>query len=300
MQNLLLTSEAIDRDALRRDRPELLAQLRATDSTRIVRLRGDLLEITSEMALRWHTPDEFNRAVASAASEEFIYLGRDEEHSYLAHLGPDLPDPPSADGWGSLRAVAPQLSERDASAASSAVALANWHRRHPRCPQCGGATRMDQAGWIRRCEVDDSMHFPRTDPAVIMAVVDADDRILLARGRRWNGPRRSVLAGFVEPGEAFEHAVVRETWEESGVRVWDVRYRGSQPWPFPASVMVGFVARTGSDVALTAQPGEIEALAWYSRADVRSGIADGTLQLPGRISIARALIEEWYGEPLPQ
>ena len=157
---------------------------------------------------------------------------------------------------------------------------------------------------MRRCPADGSHHFPRTDPAVIMAVVDrrneerGEDKILLARGNRWGGNHRSVLAGFVEPGESFEAAVARETFEESGVVVDEVTYLGNQPWPFPASVMIGFVA-TARTRRLTAQEGEIEEIGWYSRADVRRGLAQGTLRLPGRLSIARSLIEHWYGGPLP-
>ena len=140
---------------------------------------------------------------------------------------------------------APRLDGAEAGLATTAVALDAWHDRHVRCPRCGAATRVEQAGWIRVCVVDGSEHYPRTDPAVIMAVVDDADRILLGHAAQWAPGRWSTLAGFVEAGESLEHAVRREVLEETGVVVGEVAYRGSQPWPFPASLMLGFRATRG-------------------------------------------------------
>jgi NAD+ diphosphatase len=205
---------------------------------------------------------------------------------------------PAGDRWSSLRDVGGVLSARDAGLATTAVALERWHVRHPRCPRCGAETRVEQAGWVRRCVADGSDHYPRTDPAVIMAVVDESDRLLLGHGAQWPDHRYSTLAGFVEPGESAEHAVRREVREEVGVIVGAVEYRGSQPWPFPASLMLGFRAQAlSTDVTIDAV--EITAARWFTRMELHAALILGSVGLPGNTSIARALIEEWYGSDLP-
>ena len=143
------------------------------------------------------------------------------------------------------------------------------------------------------------MHFPRSDPAVIMLVTDSADRCLLGRGPTWLPGRFSTLAGFVEPGETPERAVVREVAEEVGVRVGSVRYVGSQPWPFPSSLMLGYLA-TALTTTIEVDGSEISEARWFTRDEVRTGVASGTLGLSGRVSIARALIEHWYGAELPE
>ncbi|NNH07912.1 NAD(+) diphosphatase [Cellulomonas fimi] len=204
---------------------------------------------------------------------------------------------PPGTAWSPLRVVGAALSARDAGLATAAVALDAWHARHPRCPRCGAVTVSVQAGWVRRCVADGSEHYPRTDPAVIMAVLDEQDRILLAHAAAWPAGRWSTLAGFVEPGESLEHAVRREVAEETGVVVGDVEYRGSQPWPFPASLMVAFRARARS-TAVTADGVEVLDARWFSRDDLRAAVAAGEVVPPGPASIARALVEDWLGEPL--
>ncbi|GMA22505.1 hypothetical protein GCM10025864_02640 [Luteimicrobium album] len=200
--------------------------------------------------------------------------------------------------WRTVREAAVTVPAEEAAFAAEATALAQWHDRSPRCPHCGEPTVVADGGWVRRCETEGITHFPRTDPAVIMAVVDADDRLLLGRSTAWPAGRFSTLAGFVEPGESAEEAVRREVREESGVEVGDVVFRGSQPWPFPSSLMLGFrgVART---TALRADGVELAELRWVSRVELAEQVAAGTLLPPGRVSIARALIEEWFGGPLP-
>jgi NAD+ diphosphatase len=206
---------------------------------------------------------------------------------------------PEAARWAGLRDLAPVLDDRDAGLATEALALANWHERHPRCPRCGAETVPVQSGWSRRCVVDDSLHFPRTDPAVIVLVTDDDDRVLLGSNAMWEQRRFSLLAGFVEPGESLEAAVVREIGEEAGIAVDRVEYAASQPWPFPASIMLGFTARlaAGADPAGAVPDGEeILQLRWLSRADLVA--AEGEVVLPGPSSIARWLLERWFGGPL--
>ena len=163
------------------------------------------------------------------------------------------------------------------------------------CGVCGNPTFATHAGSVRRCTFCRTQHFPRTDPAVIMAVTDADDRLLLARNAAWPPNRVSVLAGFVEPGETLEAAVARECFEEAGVQVTAVRYLGSQPWPLPRSLMLGFAA-TVADPELKLDGAELDWARWYSRAELKEAVATGeVLMLPSEISISRRLINHWFG-----
>ena len=205
-----------------------------------------------------------------------------------------------SDSGRELRGVVDGLTPVERSAALTAVALDNWHATHQRCPRCGGATESIKAGWVRRCAQDSSEHFPRTDPAIITLVIDDQDRALLGRRAIWPESWFSTLAGFVEPGETFEQAVVREVAEEAGVvvPVDEVVYRASQPWPFPCSIMIAFTART---FAQDSEPDgdEIAETAWFSREEFAQGAAAGTVRIPPRISVAHHLIADWFGEPIP-
>jgi NAD+ diphosphatase len=155
------------------------------------------------------------------------------------------------------------------------------------------------AGHARHCPVDGSEHFPRIDPAVIMLVTDPDDRCLLARNQQWPQRRVSILAGFVEPGEAAEQAVVREVAEETGIAVSQVRYLGSQPWPMPQSLMLGFRALASGGLDIHVDQDEIAEARWFSRDDLRRALAADDVLLPPSVSIAHQIIEAWYGEKLP-
>jgi NAD+ diphosphatase len=206
----------------------------------------------------------------------------------------------AADGVRSagLRDVGTLLSDRDAGLLTHAVALANWHDTHTHCPICGAVTVPAPSGHSTTCPVDGTEHFPRTDPAVIMLVTDPEDRVLLARNARWPGRRVSILAGFVEPGESLEQAVIREVAEETGIVVTNVRYVASQPWPMPRSLMVGFLAEAVAGQVIAVEE-EVTEAHWYSRADLLTAITEHQLGLPGTVSIARHILETWYGGPLP-
>ena len=198
-----------------------------------------------------------------------------------------------------LRAVGSDLSARDAGLAAPAVALAAWHARAGHCPRCGARTRPVQAGWARRCTGCAALSFPRTDPAVIMSVTDDADRLLLVHGSRWDAGRYSVVAGFVEAGECAEAAVVREVAEETGLRVARVEHVATQPWPFPRSLMLGYRARLADGERLPRPDGdEVTDAVMLSRAELARAVAAGRIVLPGPTSIARMLIEDWYGGPV--
>jgi NAD+ diphosphatase len=196
-----------------------------------------------------------------------------------------------------LREVGFQLSDNERDIAAMASALAHWHRRDPHCPQCGRPTRVINGGVARRCARCDLEHFPRTDPAVIVAVVDPDDRILLGSQPSW-GQRVSVLAGFVEVGESLEQAIHREIGEEVDLAISELCYFGSQPWPFPRSLMVGFFARAAS-TRISIDADEISYAEWFTRYQLDTKISSETLRLPGRASIAYRMIQAWRDGKAP-
>ncbi|MGW0607641.1 NAD(+) diphosphatase [Streptomyces sp. NPDC002644] len=228
------------------------------------------------------------------------FLGTDEDGvRYFALQRDSLPGrlDQSARPAG-LREAGLLLSDRDAGLMVHAVALENWQRLHRFCSRCGGKTVIAAAGHVRRCPKCGAEHYPRTDPAVIMAVTDDDDRILLGRQVHWPEGRFSTLAGFVEPGESIEAAVRREVFEEAGVVIGDVSYVASQPWPFPSSLMLGFMAHaTTTETEVDGE--EISEARWFSRDELSAAFASGEVLPPYGISIAARLIEDWYGRPLP-
>ncbi|QGQ18791.1 NAD(+) diphosphatase [Cellulomonas sp. JZ18] len=325
LADLPLARSRTDRAALLREDPDVLPAALADAGTRVLVVHDGGVRTQGPDRVRWYTPDEARteaRAVlgeGGAPDDAWLLLGADDDGTRVLALR--LPDrtPPATrpgpadaavhaarvasagaagDGWRSLRVVGAALDARDAGLATTAVALDAWHDRHPRCPRCGAATRVAQAGWSRVCDVDASEHYPRTDPAVIMAVVDDDDRLLLGHAAAWPEGRWSTLAGFVEAGESAEQAVRREVREETDVVVDRVEYRGSQPWPFPASLMLGYRAHAvRTEVTVDGQ--EMAAARWFSREELARAVDEGSVLLPGRASIARALVEEWFGRPFP-
>ncbi|PJI94748.1 NAD(+) diphosphatase [Luteimicrobium subarcticum] len=309
---------AIDRAAERRGEPGALADALADDATRVVLVhRGRLAGDPTTGLVRVPAADV--RDAAPAPDEQpalrWVLLGVLDGSQVLALVLPDDADatPPGLEGisesgrwadlvrgrpWSSLRDLAATVPADDAALAAASVALAAWHASHPRCGRCGEPTVVTQSGWVRRCLAEGVDHFPRTDPAVIMTVVDDDDRLLLGHNTAWAPDRWSTLAGYVEPGESVEQAVRREVHEEVGLTVGEVVYRASQPWPFPASLMLGFRA-AARDTVVRCDGVEVDDARWFTRPELLAAARSGQVRLPGRTSIARALVEEWFGDELP-
>lgn len=293
----------IDRDAERRADPALFDVFDADPASRVLLVHGDRVLLAERVEGSAPALELFEPSAAPAGMLR-AYLGRggDPALAYELRVVDDetaAAVEPEAARWATLRAAAAQLDELDTGLFVEALALANWHATHAFCPRCGSTTTPVQAGWARRCDRDGAMLFPRTDPAVIVLVTDDDDRLLLGSNALWEQRRFSLLAGFVEPGESLEDAVVREIAEEAGLAVDRVEYLGSQPWPFPASLMLGFSARLapGVDPALARPDGEeILELRWFTRDELAESW--GGVTLPGEISIARWIIERWYGGPV--
>ena len=290
LPDLALARAAVDRAAHRRTDEEWLDKAWHAAATRVLRLCEGRAEVSGD------PPGlVFSKASEVPGGERF-FLGVDDDDA--AFFAVEVPESQADASWQTIRAVGALLSARDAGLLVHGVALTNWHATHTHCPRCGGPTVVAAAGHIRRCPRDDSEHFPRTDPAVIMTVVDGDGRLLLGSQSQWPQGRFSTLAGFVEPGESLEAAVRREVAEEVGLVIGAVRYLGSQPWPFPSSLMVGFEAAAQTlDVELV--DGEIAQARWFTRASLLAAVESGEVRLSPRVSIARQLIESWYGELLP-
>jgi NAD+ diphosphatase len=300
LARLPLARFELDRDYLARERESLFDELWADASTRVLPIfQGSaLLASPTELALL---------PVAAVPHGELrVYLGKttvatDTEPIGTRIVAVELDDAghfAEAD-WANLRELATHLSDRDAGLLTEALGILNWHDSHRFSPRSGQPTIVEKGGWVRRDVLSNGEVFPRTDPAIIVGVVDAADRILLGSNALWESNRYSLLAGFVEPGESLEAAVLREVFEESGVRVTDPVYLGSQPWPFPASLMMGFTATVdeahGTDT--TPDGTEILDLRWFSRDELANSL--GEIRLPGPTSIARVIIEEWFGGPIP-
>jgi len=286
---------------LRRDSGWIAARLADPASVLVPVWRAQNLVCSGEV------PAAARLTVAGAAdlvalAREVVLLGLEGETACfaieLSHI--DAPEalPPLAQAghFADLRSVGPLLSGPEGALLAYARGVTHWHRRHRFCGVCGSPTASVDAGHVRRCTNPDCAtdHFPRTDPAVIMAVTDGD-KLLLGRQASWPPGMYSVLAGFVEPGETLEEAVAREVMEEVGIPVTDVSYHSSQPWPFPSSIMLGFNAHA-TRTELRLDKSEIDDAHWFSRAELRASPEDERFRMPRRDSISRQLIEDWIAE----
>ncbi|BBA99943.1 hypothetical protein RVR_6788 [Actinacidiphila reveromycinica] len=297
---LSLTYAGVDRAAHHRLDEAWLAAAWSHPTTRVFVVSGGqvLVEDTADGGAELVMTPAFD---APETEQHRYFLGIDAEGvRYFALQKDTLPgrmDEPARPAG--LREVGGLLSPLEAGLMVHAVALENWQRMHRFCSRCGERTVIAAAGHIRRCPACGAEHYPRTDPAVIMLVTDDEDRALLGRQVHWPEGRFSTLAGFVEPGESIEQSVRREVFEEAGVIVGDVSYVASQPWPFPSSLMLGFMAQaTSSEIQVDGE--EIHEARWFSREDLRAAFESGEVLPPYGISIAARLIELWYGKPLPK
>jgi NAD+ diphosphatase len=294
---------AVDRlSQLRRDAEWIAARL-ADPTTRLLPVwrTHNLVIAGSAPSAAW-LPVERARHLLSEV-REIAFLGFHERVAHFAIEVSHLDDPApvaslaEAATFTDLRTVGPLIDRDHGALLAYARGMMHWHARHRFCGVCGSPTESLEAGHVRRCsnEACGASHFPRTDPAVIMLVHDGGDRLVLGRQRQWPPGMHSVLAGFVEPGESLEDAVRREVAEEVGIAVADVRYHSSQPWPFPASIMLGFTARA-IEAELMLATDELETARWYTRAELRASPENEAFRLPRRDSIARRLVEDWLAE----
>jgi NAD+ diphosphatase len=234
----------------------------------------------------------------------FLGVGRDDNQAYFAWNttwispleddGTEEFEKRKYEGFKTLREIGGNLDADELALAMHAIGLANWHVTHTHCSQCGAKTLSDLGGSVRVCPNDSTQHHPRTDPAVIVLVKDKDDRILLGHQPIWPDKRFSTFAGFVETGESFEECVSREVFEEAGVYLTDITYLTSQPWPFPASIMIAFEAITHRPEEARPDGTEITEVRWFSRDELKGAIATQDILLPPSISVARRMIETWY------
>lgn len=295
MANGLVVAEPMDRVTDRRGDDELVAVTAARDARFVPVWRANNL-FSKEDRPGAVLLDAEQAAVAELADHQVIFLGAREGIRYYAINLTDDFDPAAYDAWGSfgdLRLLGIRLDDFDAALLAYARGMVYWHVRHRFCGVCGHATSVHKAGHLRVCEQCGNSHFPRTDPAVIV-LAHAEDSCLLGRKPEWPAGRYSTIAGFVEPGETAEQAVLREVQEETGIDLDGVTYHSSQPWPFPSSIMLGFHAHASSR-EIERRDQELEDARWFSRDQIEQALAKtGPLRLPPRISIARRLIEDWF------
>lgn len=292
-------SARLDRDAVTRMHPEHLEAAWAESTTRVLQLRG--AEIPVARGASEKTSLVLINATGSLASLRAdgsvgpVYLGRRDGAPVFAELVSEGAAPPAGGEWWHPFQAGAQLSDVEREMVAVASALLRWHESAAFSPRNGEPTTAAQGGWARH-SADGSEFFPRTDPAVIV-LIEHENRVLLGSNTLWESGRFSLLAGFVEAGESLEQAAIREVFEESGVRLGDVRYQASQPWPFPRSLMIGFRATLAPDADphdLVPDPQEISELRWFSRAQVRN--PDPGITLPAGTSIARWLLDRWVDE----
>jgi NAD+ diphosphatase len=276
---IVFAGASLDRAPLERRGPDWLAARRSDGAARSL--------VLSERGL-WI---DDGHLVLVAPDDDSVFLGLSGGRPLFAQ---DVGDAEPRRGRpAGLREAATELPAEEAALAAYAGSLLAWHRRHRFCANCGKPTRHADGGHERHCEHCDAHHFPRTDPVVIVRVVDGE-RLLLGRQASWPERRFSVLAGFVEPGETLEEAVRREVREESSVELGEVGYVASQPWPFPSSLMIGFHAVANGGAEPRPRDGELSEVRWFGRAEVEAAAAgSGGVRLPPPYSISRRLIDGW-------
>lgn len=293
---LPLASEAVDRSGELRTKPDELAKL--WKSARILHFASGKFRVKPNYELDFQSAEQITklRKDAKFADGEELFLGIDNGISYFAWCSDamDFESFETLENYQTLRTLGDFLTQLEMGLAIHSQAIANWHHTHQFCARCGAPTLSANGGSLRKCSTDGSEHYPRTDGAVIVLVKDDKDRVLLGRQKVWPEKRFSCFAGFVEPGESFEQTVLREVFEESAIRADKITYLGSQPWPFPASIMISFSALATNPAAAKADGEEIEEIIWLTREEMCAAIANQSLTLPPGMSVARKMIEFWY------
>ena len=293
--NFLSGSPLDRREDLRSD-PDALERLLTDGVHRVVPVRGDKLPVWRDESVRAAFVEG---ALAGTLVREWpvtAFLGEVAgERFWMVDLDADaLPDGAVIPGeMAGLRSVGAVLDRMEAAVLAQARALAHFHRQHAYCGVCGGGTIATDLGNARRCTSADCevVFYPRSDPAMITLLQDDRERCLLIRQPEWPAKVYATVAGFVEPGESLEDAVRREVTEETGLEVVATSYHSSQPWPFPSSIMIGFMTSVRGTVA--PNPRELEDARWFTRGELEAAVAEGEIILPSAVSISRALIGSW-------
>lgn len=318
-----MASGQFDRDAARRNDANYLNSLKDSPNTSyiLVTARGEVAiksaHVYGQAPHGGLTPPDLAHMEAEQLLElshaqvtqlplspqELYYLGKYGEKSYLA-LRVEASSQQLEENWqhcfAPLRAVAGMLEPYQGELAAAAVALATWDKNTKFCERCGASLKLACAGWEKHCSACAHITYPRTDPAIIVAITDDAERLLLIHGATWQPGRYSVVAGFVEAGESLEAAVVREALEETGIKISQVSYCSSQPWPFPRSLMFAFTARADGQQEPKADMQEVGHAFWVSREEFTQLVLEGKVIVPGRASSGHALVRAWYGRELPQ
>ena len=290
----------LDRVSQRRQDAGWVASLLEDPATRVLPLHGLKPQIrhSSPAALDWQGVGPWRPLIDDGST--LILLGMREGRAYFALDATSAEIPPDGDSVAmDARAAAPIIDGGEAAILAEARSLIDWHARHRYCAQCGTPSAVVSGGWVRHCPNCKAHHFPRVDPVVIMLAVSGE-RCLLGRGHRRPGARFSCLAGFMEPGETLEEAVRREVLEESGIQVGRVRYLASQPWPFPSSLMMGFLGEALTE-EITIDPEELAEVRWFERDEVRAMVersrsddpVPGLATLPPPLAIGHQIARRW-------
>ena len=292
----------LDRVSERRRDAGWISSLLDEPSTKLIPLRDlkPAIRNGTQMALDWQPVGPWLEAIAAGATLVLLGIAEGRAHFALDATGADLPPDPAIENID-VRTLAPLITGPEAAILAEARSVVDWHARHRFCAQCGTPSETVAGGWTRHCPACKAHHFPRVDPVVIMLAVRGE-RALLGRGRRRPGGRFSCLAGFMEPGETLEDAVRREVREESGIRCGRIRYLASQPWPFPSTLMMGFLAEALTE-EITVDLEELVEARWFDRDEIRDMVAraaagdpdPGTTvpSLPGPVAIAHQICRRW-------
>ncbi len=296
-------SLSVDRMSSRRPDAEWIRERIRDRSSRIVPVWRSRNLLAGVEALKPVLLSSTDLADFPALERSAVLLGQREDTVYFAvELPAETEDAPRRYGQGAdfreLREAGPLLGSEDGALLAYARGIIHWHRRNRYCGDCGSPTESADGGHTRVCLGPSCgrKHFPRTDPAIIVLVTrreNGEEYCLMGRQPSWPEGMHSAIAGFVEPGESLEQAVVREVREETDVTVGRVHYHSSQPWPFPSSIMLGFTAEAVSS-EITLVDGELQHAAWYTREEMVKSLADGSLRVPRRVSIAYRLVEDWF------